>query len=362
MASNITTRIVLRRINFVGSQAPSRGFSILSHTLNKASREPYSPSASSSEYLHVYRVPKQLDDFGAYERTSFLKKITNEEAQLSPPLLALHSRLGLSESFEISTLARCLICRQKENDIADNFGLSLFGKNVLMYYVSEYLITNYPRLPVSVLNAAIDAFIGKFALLDVARVWGIEEETKSELERYLADEPKEYSLGKLRYDSILEKPEDGVVRIASSGMDRASAFASTVRSVIAGVYAHDGADAAKKFIYNHILSRKVDVASMFEFHQPIRQLYRVLKKENMEPPISRLISETGRQSNSPVFIVGVFSGDNKLGEGQGGSILEAKTRAAVQSLKGYYLYRPIDPLVPSDEGFKGAFVDSGEPL
>jgi large subunit ribosomal protein L44 len=39
-----------------------------------------------------------------------------------------------------------------------------------------------------------------------------------------------------------------------------------------------------------------------------------------------LIKETGRHSASPVFIVGMYSGFEKIGEGYGSSLQMAETR------------------------------------
>jgi large subunit ribosomal protein L44 len=39
-----------------------------------------------------------------------------------------------------------------------------------------------------------------------------------------------------------------------------------------------------------------------------------------------------------MFVVGVYSGREKLGEGQGFSLKEAKVRAAVNALRAWYLY------------------------
>jgi len=38
----------------------------------------------------------------------------------------------------------------------------------------------------------------------------------------------------------------------------------------------------------------------------------------------RLLKETGRYSNSPIFVVGIFSGLDKLGEGFGSSLKMAE--------------------------------------
>lgn len=45
-------------------------------------------------------------------------------------------------------------------------------------------------------------------------------------------------------------------------------------------------------------------------------------------PISRLLSETGRFSNSPIFVVGIYSGADKLGEGFGASLKMAEYRVS----------------------------------
>lgn len=327
----------------------------------------YIASAVAKENKKVFKIPEKLDDFGSYERASFETLISEQEATLSPPLLTLHARLELPLEYKLSTLARALLCRNKvnENKMADNYGLNIFGKNLLVYHVTEYLMVNYPRLPVEILNAAVHGYMGKFTLLDVAKSWGIEEESKDEIELMLRDEPKEYSLGKLKYQPLNTIPESGVVQYSknSQGIDRASAYSHAVCSIIAGLYAHAGAEKTKEFIHTHILSRKLDIASMFEFKDPGRELSVLLSREGMSPPVARLIAETGVASNSPVCIVGVFSGEEKLGEGQGASLREAKIRASVQALKSYYLYRPLDATLPSDDvkgDYQPSFIDKGQ--
>ena len=79
-----------------------------------------------------------------------------------------------------------------------------------------------------------------------------------------------------------------------------------------------------------------------------------------------MISETGRKSRHPVFVIGIFSGNEKLGEGSGSSLDEARTCAAVAALKGWYLYSPPELRVPSETEEPGArkwdpmLVDPGD--
>ena len=139
-----------------------------------------------------------------------------------------------------------------------------------------------------------------------------------------------------------------------------------VQAVMGAVYLHRGKHAAKLFFKEHIMSRHLDVGKMFDFKEPARDLSKLCAREGFESPVARILSETGRASRHPVFIVGVFAGREKLGEGAGSSLGEARVRAAVGALKGWYLYSPLDVRVPSDaEGarprpWKPVLVDIGE--
>ena len=92
-------------------------------------------------------------------------------------------------------------------------------------------------------------------------------------------------------------------------------------------------------------------------------------REDFEFPVARILSETGRGSRHPVYVVGVYSGKDKLGEAAGASLNEARTRAAIAALKSWYMYSPspgkgIKISVPSDteDGgeFKPIHIDLGE--
>lgn len=140
-----------------------------------------------------------------------------------------------------------------------------------------------------------------------------------------------------------------------------------VRAVVGAIYTHAGREAARSFIKAHILSRQLDLAKLFTFKLPIRELARLCMREEFELPVARLLSETGRLSRTPVFVVGIFSGNDKLGEGAAASLEFARKKAAMNALKAWYLYSPgEDVRVPSDMLSEGArpwepvYVDIGE--
>jgi dsRNA-specific ribonuclease len=148
-----------------------------------------------------------------------------------------------------------------------------------------------------------------------------------------------------------------------------TASATFIRALCGALYLHAGSPAAKHFHAQHILSRHLPLHTLFHFSHPTRDLSRLCLREGFEPPVARLISETGRHSRTPVFVVGVFSGDDKLGEGAGSSLNEGRVRAAAAALRSWYLYSPGEGevVLPSDvEGgakgkkWRAQMVDMGE--
>jgi dsRNA-specific ribonuclease len=158
-------------------------------------------------------------------------------------------------------------------------------------------------------------------------------------------------------------PADGITVEAAS--------TSFVRALVGALHLHAGASASKAFHAEHILSRHLQLHQLFAFTHPTRDLSRLCLREGFEPPVARLISETGRHSRSPVFVVGVYSGEDKLGEGAGSSLNEGRVRAAAAALRSWYLYSPTpdDIVLPSDmelaeikakKTWKAQMIDVGE--
>ncbi|KAK5121615.1 hypothetical protein LTR85_004787 [Meristemomyces frigidus] len=130
--------------------------------------------------------------------------------------------------------------------------------------------------------------------------------------------------------------------------------ASFIRALAGALYLHAGSAASKTFHKDHVLSRQLPLHTLFHFTHPTRDLSRLCAREGFEPPVARLISETGRLSRTPVFVVGVYSGDDKLGEGAGSSLNEGRVRAAAAALRSWYLYSPPDSEVVLPSEVEGA--------
>lgn len=317
-----------------------------------------------------YTVPADVTDFGGYRNKREQVAISEADLASAASLKALHARLHLEGLVPPATLARTLICQSAQSQYVDNAGMATFGRNLLNFYVYEHFMAKYPRLTPTVLQQTTDLYISTKALAQLAQSWGVEEDSRSALTRYLNDEHEAALFGRLRYSPSSARREDGVVELLSGQeihAGRNGALATFARALVAAIYTHAGLDAAKTFIHDYVVKpKKLDLARMLTFEQPARELSRLCARENLASPVSRLLVETGRFTAKPVYVVGVFSADQKLGEGQGASLREAKTRAAVNALKAWYLYTPApsDAKLPSDaskEGdeFKGAAVGTG---
>ena len=337
----------------------------------------------------------------------------------SAKLAALHARLSLPARLPVQTLARCLVDASADpRPESNNSSLALVGQDLLGYHTAEWLICNYPRLPMDVILAAQYGYVGPKTLDAMRREWGVET---------AAAPGPEVDAGLLQFTRItpgnsmapngtqrVKHTTDGygvktrssaatwhrgmgarIVRddmfgdhpsglIAPEGADvdanapaplspsgastLEDASATFIRALFGALYLHAGSAATKTFHTNHVLSRHLPLHTLFAFKYPTRDISRLCAREGFEAPVARLLSETGRHSRSPVFIVGVYSGQEKLGEGEGASLDEARVRAAANALRSWYLYSPPteDVVLPSEvegaapKAWKAQLVDPGE--
>jgi len=337
-----------------------------------------------------------------------------EAALNSAKLAALHARLCLSTKLPLQTLARALVDPSAdENPNFNNVRLAYLGGTIINYHTSEWLVMKYPRLPMAVLFEAMRGYAGSESLYHVGKGWGVESaaapggEVDPGLLQWSDDPTKgatQQTWGFVRTEaSYLDKfkwrrgwssrviyddpfgdtvhvnqykedasgpklPSDIIVeRKKQYELLRNNAYAGFVRALVGSIYLHCGREMAKSFVKAHLLSRNLEVDKMFSFHAPLIELSKLCAREGFERPVARLESETGRHSRTPVYVVGIYSGKDKLGEGVGASLDFARWKASMNALKAWYLYSPsAEPRVPSDMLVEGAkpwqapYVDIGE--
>ncbi|KAI5124191.1 hypothetical protein M0805_005042 [Coniferiporia weirii] len=225
-----------------------------------------------------------------------------------------------------------------ELSLHSNANLATFGNSLLGLFATEYLHASYPHLPTRVLKAAVSAYVGPLTCATIAKEMGATPLLRWNRPDSLSSVPKPVTL--------------------------TDALATVPRALTALVYQRRSLPTARKFVHSYFLSRDVDLRPLIKFRDPKMALSRTVSKFQRERPISRLLKETGRLSNSPMFVVGIFSGAEKLGEGFGSSLKMAEYRAAEDSLHRLYLTRtPPDMLSLPTDTFsmqQGSVYEAGE--
>ncbi|KAF9083444.1 hypothetical protein BGX23_011488 [Mortierella sp. AD031] len=245
----------------------------------------------------------------------------------SAAVSAFAHRLGLNQLKDQTLIMRIVTHASYERvGIATNERLDFLGAKVLDMFVLEYLHTKYPKMPTKMLQDAVSTYTKSSTLALMAKEFGVEDvarwiRSKPELEHQLA------------FNTVK---------------------ASIVRATVGALYVDQGPIKAREFIHAHFLSRELDLVQLLEIEEPKRYVSFLMKRLGRERPVARLMSETGRQSKAPVYIVGVFSGTEKIGEGFGSSLKMAEFRANKDALTKYYLEEQKDFGLPSDVEVEGA--------
>ncbi|KAI5270340.1 ribonuclease III [Aureobasidium subglaciale] len=390
---------------------------ILSSTFgNSLSRRSFGLSTRLRQDAPVTAAPAVasepvLDNLSSTTAADSASDALRASRKISAKLSALHARLSLPPRFPTQSLAQCLVHPSADRRAnANNSSLAVIGQDVVAYYTAEWLLCNYPRLPMQILFAAQYAYSGPRTLSAMREEWGVESvaapgiEVDPGLLQFTRRQPgnamAEGGMARLKDSSTSADNKPATRRsneqwnyrrgvssrivydnqfgdLQQNGSDPATApqnpdavtledaSASFVNAVFGALYLHAGAQATQAFHHAHILSRHIPLHTLFDFTHPTRDLSRLCLREGFEPPVARLLSETGRHSRSPVIVVGVYSGSDKLGEAAGSSLDEARVRAAAAALRSWYLYTPpreniVLPSQSSTAQWKPQMIDIGE--
>ncbi|KAK0488766.1 ribonuclease III domain-containing protein [Armillaria novae-zelandiae] len=254
-------------------------------------------------------------------------------ASLQPPppsaLSAFASRIGLSSVLSTTELIQQACTHSSfvafhqhhypsEPAPISNAQLATIGNSLMGLFATEHLNATYPYLPTRVLKAAITAHVGSMTCASVANEMG--------------------AAPLLRWRRTPNTPN-------RPGVLHPDALSSIPKAITALIYQKRSLLSARKFVQSYFLTREIDLRGMIKFRDPKAALLEMVAKFGAERPKSRLLRETGRFSRAPVFVVGVFSGEDQLGEGFGSSLKMAEYRAAEDALLRVYLTRTPSHLV-----------------
>ncbi|KAF9927772.1 hypothetical protein FBU30_002889 [Linnemannia zychae] len=266
------------------------------------------------------------------DETSTTPAATTQDSKYrieEPPaaVAAFAHRLGLNKLKDQSLIMRVVTHNSYERvGVATNERLDFLGAKVLDMFVLEYLHSKYPKMPTKTLQEAVSTYTKSKTLTLMAKEFGVDD-----VARWTRSKPD--SGNQLTIDTVKT---------------------SIVRAIVGALYVDQGPIAARDFIHAHFLSRELALEQFLEIEEPQRYLSFLMKRLGRERPVPRLMAETGRKSKAPVFIVGVYSGTEKIGEGFGSSLKMAEFRANKDALTKYYLEEYKDFSLPSDTEIEGA--------
>lgn len=117
-----------------------------------------------------------------------------------------------------------------------------------------------------------------------------------------------------------------------TGKARQYILANAVEAVIGAIYLDQGYAAAQALIDQHIIS-KLDEVLTKGLHIDAKSKFQELAQEKFRVTPSYLVLHESGLDHAKHFIVGVFVGSTKWGEGEGSSKQEAQQAAARQALE-----------------------------
>ena len=197
--------------------------------------------------------------------------------------------------------------------------LSILGSSAMLHYVNEYLYFSYPVMDGSMLLDLATSITSQSALVKLANHFGVTDLIRAKVN--------------------LALPENDVV------------ISQAFCGVFGAVYRDKGPKVTKQLVHETILPQLAgqDLEEVVKLEHPRLLLNMILSKQNRPKPVARLISESGRATHFPSFVVGIFSGESCLGEGTGTSLRRAEHEAMLTALRTYFQKELSVTTLPSDE-------------
>ncbi len=185
-----------------------------------------------------------------------------------------------------------------------NERLEFLGDAVLELVSSDFLYRNY-EYPEGVMTALRAALVRTESIGDAGKELGYEP---------LVRLSKGEKHGSMRAHDVI--------------------LADCFEAVIGAIYLDQGYEAAKDFIYKHILVKIDAILEEGTWRDPKSYVQELAQKVDGMTPVYRTLKEDG-PDHDKTFTVGLYVGDELKGTGTGHSKQEAQTAAAREGVKKY---------------------------
>lgn len=199
---------------------------------------------------------------------------------------------------------RSYVNEHKKSAREHNERLEFLGDAVLELAVTDHLYRNYQE-PEGILTSWRAALVRTESISDAG--------------------------SKLGFEPLLR-----MSRGEKAGSDRARAqiLANAFEAVVGAIYLERGYEAADTFITKHILSKLETVLESGSWRDPKSHLQEVSQRIDGHTPVYKVLEETG-PDHDKVFTLGVYVGEQLMGQGSGPSKQHAQQQAARAALAMY---------------------------
>lgn len=119
-----------------------------------------------------------------------------------------------------------------------------------------------------------------------------------------------------------------------SARARQQILANAFEATTGAIYLDKGYEAAKKYITDNILSTLPQILEEESWRDPKSYLQEISQARDGFTPIYKVLKEDG-PDHDKIFTLGVFVGDEKMGEGEGPSKQIAQQEAAREAIRKY---------------------------
>jgi len=204
--------------------------------------------------------------------------------------------------FQLAFIHRSYLNESK--DVPEsNERLEFLGDSILSFVVSDHLYKAYPLFDEGILTNLRSLVVNTKSLAKLAK--------------------------KLDFGSQLQlsRGEED-----SGGRDNESILANTFEAVIGALFLDQGIDAVKVFLYEVLIPEIEVYVQKKVFKDPKSLLQEYVQSRKQNSPVYKVLHEDG-PAHAKQFTIGVFVGDNQVGEGQGKSKQEGEEHAAEQALE-----------------------------
>ncbi|XP_028400964.1 uncharacterized protein LOC114524052 [Dendronephthya gigantea] len=227
-------------------------------------------------------------------------------------ITAFAHRLGLAPDNEL--LRQAFMHRSFESDqnkLVDHNGkLAVLGFNIASQIISSFLYLSYPIFPSYGYRNLQEYILSQEALVHVARSLSIPELIKSKYDLLSSDD------------------------ITNIGPTKNDIIADSLLALIGAIHINEGASRASSFVRDFLIFQLYgqELEDIIPFKNPEMSLAALLRQQGKEKPVERLISSSGRHTETPVYVVGVFSSETLLAKVANPILERAKYQAYCSAL------------------------------